>query len=311
MCPPESIHPAVQLELNEYSTDEAVFESLMRFKSGSALPLNVLSGVDPYQFTPSNLPAGMWYIWSGSRPDTESGFWMSTGETSEIHSSLVICLRKTLQFYEGPVSDGQKTNLMMQEYTTNDKCNSKPDSRALYRVFLMDDSSGGSGPPAMADHSQDQPSVANQSPDRLLEDYVLRGDYLELDDLAIPLSRTTSADSSCMTRSITSEDFFDSDALLRELGDDNIDHGSRKVVPQPTTLGSHVKESKPCTGQTSKTNPASKREPRDRCNNRTANEPKTSASSPSSSSSEGSSKGGRKHRTKKRKIMKYLCFLGS
>lgn len=111
------------------------------------------------------------------------------------------------------------------------------DSRALYRVFLMDDSSSGSGPPAMADQSQDQPSVANQSPDRLLEDYVLRGDYLELNDLAIPLSRTTSADSSCMTRSITSEDFFDSEALLRELGDDNIDHDSRKVVPQTATLG--------------------------------------------------------------------------
>lgn len=68
----------------------------------------------------------MWYFWCGLKPDTENGFWRSTGETSEIHSSLVICLRKTLQFYDGPVSDGQKTNLMMQEYTTNDKCNNKP-----------------------------------------------------------------------------------------------------------------------------------------------------------------------------------------
>ncbi|MFS7999016.1 putative transcription factor NAM family [Helianthus anomalus] len=253
MCPPESIPPAV--ELNEYSTDESVFKSLMQIKSGSSLPSNVLSDVDPYQFTPSNLPAGVWYFWSGSKTDTENGFWRSTGETRETRSSLITCWRKTLQFYEGTTSEGQKTNLMMQEYTTNDKCSDQKDPRALYKVFFTD---AGSGSGRLSDSEISvknlddvarRSTVANQSPDRLLGDYVSRGDYLELDDLAIPLSRSTSADSSCMTRSVTSEDLFDSDALLCELGDDNADHDSRgklnlsasaklkEVVVQPTTLG--------------------------------------------------------------------------
>ncbi|KAI7740915.1 hypothetical protein M8C21_033042 [Ambrosia artemisiifolia] len=370
MCPQESIPPAV--ELNECSTDEVVFKSLMQIKSGCSLPSNVRSDVDPYQFTPSNLPAGVWYLWSGSKTDTEYGFWRPTGETCETCSSLITCLRKTHQFYEGTASDGQKTNLMMQEYTTNDKCNIQQDPRALYRVYLIDGSSSGTGsgrlsksevlvkkldtvaglsdvanqfpdqpstvanqssaqPSAVANQSQDQPSavaydsqdqpsaLANQSPDRLLGDYVSSGDYLALDDLAIPLSRTTSADSSCMTRSVTSEDLFDSDALLCELGDDNVDHDSRltlnlsapaklkEVVMQATTLESLDKESKPCTGQTSKTNSSPEREPRDRCNNSTSNEAGTSSSS--SSSSEGSSKEEKKVLTKKRKMMKYLCFL--
>ncbi|KAI3761185.1 hypothetical protein L1987_51596 [Smallanthus sonchifolius] len=356
MCPPESIPSAV--ELNEYSTDETVFEYLMQLKGGCSLPSNVLSDVDPYQFTPSNLPDGTWYFWSGSKTDTENGFWRFTGEDCEILSSLIICLRKTLQFYEGLASDGQKTNLMMQEYTTTDKYSSKLDSRALYRVFLIDGSSSGRGrlsktellvknldgvdqpsamadqyldqPSAMADQSLDQPSaMADQSPDEppavedqsldwFLGDHVLRGDYLELDDLAIPLSRSTSAGSSCMTRSITSEDFFDSYALLCELGDDNVDHDSRiklnlsapanlkEGVMQPTTSGSLDKESKPCTGQTSQTNLTPESEPGDRCNTSTSNEVGTSSSS---SSSEGSSKEERKDRTKKRKMMKYLCFL--
>ncbi|KAJ0640091.1 putative transcription factor NAM family [Helianthus annuus] len=292
MCPPESIPPAV--ELNAYSTDESVFKSLMQIKSGSSLPSNVLSDVDPYQFTPSNLPAGVWYFWSGSKTDTENGFWRSTGETRETCSSLITCSRKTLQFYEGTTSEGQKTNLMMQEYTTNDKCSGQKvctlsfrsnacnivafsflclsliqpaselpvwldnlqDPRALYKVFFTDAAGSGSGRLSDSEISVKnlddvaRPStVANQSPDRLLGDYVSRGDYLELDDLAIPLSRSTSADSSCMTRSVTSEDLFDSDALLCELGDDNADHDSRgklnlsasaklkEVVVQPTTLG--------------------------------------------------------------------------
>ncbi|KAK9054356.1 hypothetical protein SSX86_025434 [Deinandra increscens subsp. villosa] len=338
MCPPESVPCAV--ELGEYSTDEAVFKCLRRLKGGCALPLNVLSDVDPYQFTPSNLRADMWYFWSGLKTDNANGFWRSMGEASEMYSnSLFIGLRNTLQFYEGQASDGQKTNLMMQEYTTTDKYCDKPDPRALYRVFLMDASSSGSGrlsesklmvksldnmagQSAIADQSQDQPlAVANQSPDLLLGDYVSRGDYLELDDLAIPLSRTTSADSSCMTRSVTSEDFFDSDALLCELGDANVDHGSRiklnlsasaklkEVIVPPATLGSFDKESKPCTGQTSKKNPTSESEPGHLCNGNTSNDVDESSSS---SGSEGSSKEERKdrvNRTKKRKMMKYLCFL--
>ncbi|KAI3785539.1 hypothetical protein L1987_44658 [Smallanthus sonchifolius] len=332
MCPPAPIPPAVGLD--EYSTDETIIKFLMQLKGGQSLPLNVLSEVNPYQVTPSNLPAGMWYVWSGSKTDTKNGFWRSTGEACEIYkTSLIIGLRKTLLFHEGPANDGQKTNWIMQEYTTTEKYTSKQDPRALYRVFLVDDSSSGSGHLSNSellvnniDDVVGPSDVANQSSDQLLDDNVLEGDFLELDDLAIPLSRTTSsADSSCMTSSMASEELFDSDALLRELGDDIVDQEMqdssiklnlsapaklKQVVMQPTTLGSidNVKESKPCTGQTSKTNPTLE-------NKSTSNEVDTlppSSSSSSSKSSEGSSKEEKKEhasRTKKRKMMKYLCFL--
>ncbi|KAK1433558.1 hypothetical protein QVD17_10469 [Tagetes erecta] len=121
MCPPSSV-----VELHEYSTDETVIKSLMQIKSGVTLPSNVLTDVDPYQFAPSNLPPGMWYFRSGPKMDTKNGYWRSTGEACEIYdTALVIGLRKTLQFYEGPAHFGQKTNWMMQEFTTTEKYTSK------------------------------------------------------------------------------------------------------------------------------------------------------------------------------------------
>lgn len=53
-------------------------------------------------------------------------------------------------------------------------------------------------------------------------DYALRGDFLELDDLADPQSPfSTSFNSSCPT--LASEELFDSDMLLQELEDKIID----------------------------------------------------------------------------------------
>ncbi|XP_071711182.1 uncharacterized protein [Rutidosis leptorrhynchoides] len=372
MCPPASIPSAI--ELDEYSTDEVVFKLLTQLKSGGcSLPKNVLSDVDPYQFRPSNLPANIWYFCSGTKMDAENGFWRSTGDACVIYSNTMINgLRETLQFYEG---DEQKTNWMMQEYTTTNKCSSKLglDHGALCRVFLVDDDSSGqlskSEPPlAMADISPDpepplamtdrspepplavadrspEPSLAisdrspelplaiadrseaslaipDRSPELPIGDY--DGDFLELDDLAIPLSRTTSsADSSCMTTSMTSDDFFDLDALMREVENDPTDQENqdsriklnlyvpektKEVVVQPATLGSLTKdeESKPSPGQTSKTDPTSQNEARDRWNEGTS---KGVHSSSPSTSSEGSEKRDRVRRTKKPKIMKFLCFL--
>nr|XP_043616733.1 protein NTM1-like 9 [Erigeron canadensis] len=376
MCPPASI-PLADV-LDEYSTDEVVFKSLMQFKSGYSLPLNVLSDVDPYQFPPSNLPDNMWYFCSSSNVDADNGYWRSTGDACEIYSTpVIIGLRKTLQFYKGRAPVGQKTNWMMQEYTTTEKCGSKQDQdpRALYRVFLVDEGSRGTlfkselleenmdgvaepsaksdlapnpdqpsavadrtleSPSAIADRSPELPSamvdrgpdspsgMVNQFLDLPIGEYI--GDFLELDDLAIPLSRSTSsADSSCMTTSMCSEDLFDSDALMRELDDtaDQENQDSRvklnlsipsklkEVVMQPTALESidSIEESKPSTGQTSR-DPTPPNEPEDRWNEGTSNGVNTSAEA--SSSSEGSSNEERKdhaRRTKKRKMMKYLCFL--
>ncbi|KAI3767229.1 hypothetical protein L2E82_17317 [Cichorium intybus] len=274
MCPPaSSIAPVSKLE--EHFTNEAICKFLMQLKNGCSISLEkVLSDVDPYEFSPSNLPPDMWYFWSGAKRALESGFWMSTGEACEIYSTpLVTCFRKTFEFYEGRASHGQKTNWVMQKYTVTDKLISKPDPRALYEVFMVDESSSGrlsksqllekimddvAGPSSMGDDSPDHPT----------------GDFLELDDLAIPLSPSAS----CTT--MTSEEYFDSEALMRELGDDN---GSQQIqeskvnpnisVPAKlkqvvvnkttTTLGSldSDKEHKPRTGQTSKTGPTSINKP--------------------------------------------------
>ncbi|XP_071731472.1 uncharacterized protein [Rutidosis leptorrhynchoides] len=367
MCPPVFIPFAA--ELDEYSTDEAIFELLMQLKSGCSLPKNVVSGVDPYQFRPSNHSANIWYFWSGTKMDAENGFWKSTGAACEIYSnSMIIGWRKTLQFYEGRAPDGQKPKWIMQEYTTTDKCSCKPgqDDGGLYKLFLVDDGSieqpsksellvksidDVAGPSAMAalspdlepllaisDQSPEQPStmanrspeppsdMANRSPELPIGDYF--GDYLELDDLDIPLSRTTSsASSSCITTSMTSDDLFDAHALLRDLADEPVDQGNqdpriklnlavpaklKEVVVQPASLGSLNKydESKRSRGQTSKTDPTAQKEPGDRPDEGTS-KGFNSSSSPSSSS-EGSSKEEKKdrisRRTKKRKMMKYLCF---
>nr|UBT01643.1 NAC transcription factor 39 [Litchi chinensis] len=50
-------------------------------------------------------------------------------------------------------------------------------------------------------------------------DIFARGDYLELDDLNEPISRSSVSDSSCMT--LSSDEYFDSDALLKDLESQN------------------------------------------------------------------------------------------
>ncbi|XP_024969072.1 NAC domain-containing protein 96-like isoform X2 [Cynara cardunculus var. scolymus] len=368
MCPPASV-TAPAIELDNYWTDEVVCKSLVQFKSGCPLPLNVLPDVDPYECMPSNLPENMWYFCSGTKKDAEHGFWMSTGEACEIYSTSVFTgLRKTLQFYEGQAPNGQKTNWMMQEYTTTEKYSNKLDCRALCRVFLaddkrssrrlsesellekrMDDGTGASAmantspdppsamadtspdpPSAMADTSPDQPSGMgnNRSPDWPPEnipdrEYVLMGDYLELDDLAASISHSSSsADSSCMT--MTSEEFFDPVALMRELGDDivhqEVQDSSvklnlsaptklKEVIMDPTTLGfcDDGKECKPSITQASKTDDTPQNEPGDDRKESTSNGINTTAAAAASSSSE--EKKDRGGGTKKRKVMKYLCFL--
>ncbi|CAI9281729.1 unnamed protein product [Lactuca saligna] len=344
MCPPaSSILPAAQL--GDYLTDEGICKFLMMIKNGSSsLPDYILPDVDPFQFSPANYPENMWYFWAGRKRETEFGFWKSKGEACEIYSTPSVSgFRKTLEFYEGKSPDGQKTNWVMQKYTVTEKFISKPDPRALYKVFLVDESISGrlstksqlleknvddvAGPSAMANDSpsgdflelDDLAVPLPRTPDSGdVGDYVPRGgDYLEMDDLATPLSRTTSAtDSSCMT--MTSEEYFDSEALMRELEDDNgvqeiqeskiqlnlsVPSKLKEVVINTTTLGSveSDKDQKPST-----TGPTSQNEPGGTSN-------ATNKSPASSSSSEGSSskeeKKDRVNRTKKRKVMKYLCFL--
>ncbi|XP_052202879.1 NAC domain-containing protein 96-like [Diospyros lotus] len=55
-----------------------------------------------------------------------------------------------------------------------------------------------------------------------VNEYILGGDFLELDDLADPESQSSCSDNtSCL--SLTSDDYFDSQALLKDIGDE--EHG--------------------------------------------------------------------------------------
>ncbi|KAM0011977.1 hypothetical protein Hdeb2414_s0057g00758111 [Helianthus debilis subsp. tardiflorus] len=76
--------------------------------------------------------------------------------------------------------------------------------------------------------------VTRGSPGRFLEnsserDCILRGDYFELNDLTDPGTRSSSSsDTSGLT--MTSEEYFDSMALLQELQDDLIDQEMKDSI---------------------------------------------------------------------------------
>ncbi|KAJ0604285.1 putative transcription factor NAM family [Helianthus annuus] len=242
---------------NEYWTDEAIFMSLRDFKRGKPLPLNVTSDVNPYQYKPSILPADLWYLCSGVKKDAECGLWVQIGDACEMYSnSSILGSRTTLQFYEGRASHGRKTDWVMQEYRITERCdNGTKDHRALCRVFLAGDYK----PPSthciadigvnISDNS-DPNTVINVNSRRHENtsdmDCILCGDYIELNDLIDPGSRSSSsANSSCLT--VTSDEYFDSMALLQELDKDILDQKicvkynlstpakSKEVVIRPVT----------------------------------------------------------------------------
>lgn len=337
MCPPASVPLAA--EIGEYWTDEGIFTSLLNFKSGSPLPSNVTSDVNPYQYRPSDLPADLWYFCSCVKKDAKCGFWVETGDAREmVSNSTILGSRTTLQFNEGQAPHGQKTDWVMQEYRITEKFKDNlKDNRVLCRVFLADESRPLSG------HNVELKTVSNVntkehiSTSELLEkteenntgmssrrshdflenssemDCILRGDYFELNDLIDPgYHSSSSANSSCLT--MTSEEYFDSIALLQELEDDIKDEEmkdsslkfnlstpvkSKEVVICPPTSVSLRKgeECKACDQKTSKVDESTS-------NGVNATE--------SSSDSEGTLKEGKKKevgRMKKRKMMKYLCFM--
>ncbi|KAK1427348.1 hypothetical protein QVD17_16031 [Tagetes erecta] len=308
---------------NDYWTDEAIFMSLYSFKRGKSLPSNVTSDVNPYQYRPSDLPADLWYLWSGIKSDAECGFWKETGEACETFSnSAIIGSRTTLQFYEGRASQGRKTDWVMQEYRITEKCdNNTKDLRALFRVFLADEHKPPSGLCIAANIDVKnsiylaQKTVSTRElvgntmenktglPEPVLEqssemDCILRGDYFELNDLNDPGSRSSSsANSTCL--SMTSDEYFDSMGLLQEIENDikysSADFNlsaplrSTEVIIRPASSASLINE------QDSKSQGQ-----------------ETSTGCKSLSISENTSKEGkmeRVNRVKKRKMMKYLCFL--
>ncbi|CAK9178558.1 unnamed protein product [Ilex paraguariensis] len=267
---------------------------LENFERGYPLPGNVIADANPYQYLPSNLPDGIWYIVSSKdKKETELGFWKGRGDACEIFTnSLITGWRTTLEFFEGLAPHGQRTDWVMQEYEiTRNRlcCNSKlEDSKSLCRVFCTGGpqeihSENGSAAIDGGKHSGSMPSaiskaycstvqaststcqVKNRDDEEVLLavaeslrdpsiftlpelDCILRGDYLELDDLADPESHFSSSDNS-----LQSEEYFNSRALLQDLENEHNQDWQRKdsstkfsvstpvrpneVVMRPATLG--------------------------------------------------------------------------
>ncbi|XP_076916451.1 NAC domain-containing protein 22-like [Bidens hawaiensis] len=219
MCSSSCIpHPAK----NEYWTNEAIFMSLISIKRGKPLPRNVTSDVNPYQYKPSNLPADLWYLWSGVTYEAECGFWQETEAPHEMFSnSRIIGSMTTLQFYEGRAPHSQKTDWLMQQYRTTEKQDGNTkDLRALCRVFLA---------------NTDVKISINLAPKMSSETEmhcILNGDYFELNNLNDPGSRSSSSvNSSCLT--MTSDEYIDSIALLQEIENDIKDSSVKFSLSAP------------------------------------------------------------------------------
>ncbi|KAK9073317.1 hypothetical protein SSX86_007641 [Deinandra increscens subsp. villosa] len=308
---------------NEFWTDEAIFMSLFNFKRGKPLPLNVTSDVNPYEYRPSDLPADLWYLSSGVQKDAQCGFWQETGEPCEMFSnSVIIGLRTTLRFYEGWASHGRRTNWVMREYRITEKCDhDTKDFGALCRVFLADENKPPSGHsiryihdnmdvqistdlgPKMVSTTELVGKTTEKKTGPLLEqssemDCILRGDYFELNDLIDPGSRSSSsANSSCLT--MTSDEYFDSMALLQEIENDIKDSTAKFNLSAP--LKSTEVMIHPATSVILVNDQDSKsaaKESHKQCKSLTI--------------SKNTSKEGEKERVsrmKRRKMMKYVCFL--
>lgn len=140
MCPPAA-SPASNIDL--YYSDKDIFTSLDGIISGSPLPSNVISDVNPYQHKPSNLPNGIWFfISSKMRKDADFGYWRTKGEACRIFSnSSITGWRSTLEFYEGQAPHWHKTDWVMQEYWITRKILSKDfnekENGLLCNVFFV------------------------------------------------------------------------------------------------------------------------------------------------------------------------------
>ncbi|KAL3505267.1 hypothetical protein ACH5RR_035108 [Cinchona calisaya] len=302
MCPPAP-HPPADMALN--GADEQVIMFLDRFRHGNPLPTNVIEDINPYQFNPSNLPGGLWYLVHNTekKETNKYGFWREKEAACEIFTSSSIRGRRTtLEFIEFQDAREQTTNWVMQEYNITEKglCGNdkQKESRVICRVFLSEgrSSSMGTHPnsseaaivwenhiPSVAPVVQSTDSTSKQGSrsvslvndetdrkkllselDNLLKPQrrdiselhdIFDGDYLEMNDLVDPQSRSTSSDNSSCS-SLTLDDCFDAYALLQELKGDNnqglqgkdtnskfnvnASVGLCQVVMQPPTLGSLV-----------------------------------------------------------------------
>ncbi|XP_073276688.1 NAC domain-containing protein JA2L-like [Primulina huaijiensis] len=140
MCPP--VGPSSPAEIGQLLNDEQCFLWLDRYSRGFSLPTNVLADMTPFQYHPSNLPEGIWYLVDANeKKDSVYGFWKDKGEACEIYSnSSIFGWRASLEYFEGQAPYGQRTDWLMHEHKITQKepfYKDKPkESRSLCKVFL-------------------------------------------------------------------------------------------------------------------------------------------------------------------------------
>ncbi|GER30013.1 NAC domain class transcription factor [Striga asiatica] len=142
MCPSAESPPHAELCL--FLTDDQIIPFLNEYTPQSNLPSNVLADWSPYQYPPSNLPEGIWYLVPiDVKKEYVHGFWKANAEDSRIYSNSTITgWRTTLHYFEGQAPDEQRTDWRMHEYWITRKelyDKDKPkESRLLCRVFCND-----------------------------------------------------------------------------------------------------------------------------------------------------------------------------
>ncbi|XP_074370005.1 uncharacterized protein LOC141711457 isoform X2 [Apium graveolens] len=224
-------------------TDEMITLSLEDYNQGKPLPPNLLSDLNPYNYLPSHLPDGIGYFLSSKvKKDTQFGSWKANAEPCEIFTNSVLTgWRTTFEFFEGQSPNEKKTEWVMQEYRITlkglgDGSKAKdygslcrilqsekhiPDQGINMTALTKSNYIGGQGTKSEAQNENGDVDAASLTSAEK-RDCALRGDFLELDDLADQQSPfSTSFNSSCPT--LASEEWFDSDMLLQELEDKRID----------------------------------------------------------------------------------------
>ncbi|XP_039052762.1 NAC domain-containing protein 82-like [Hibiscus syriacus] len=353
--------PPASISFNCSDMDE-LFISLDKLTSGSPLPINVIDYVNPYGHDPQNLPEAVWFLISSKdKIDMESGAWKTKEEACEVFSnSDIIGWRTTLEYFDGQVPHRRKTDWVMEMFNVTMKRlrddNEKKETSYLCRVNLVPsheivdngtgnhftssldlDCNSSTRTPEVNDHDAKETSERLPFPENQGEkvfamdllsrgyvDFFAGGDYLELRDLDNPTSPLSSSENSSAAISISSDECFDSLAILKELEEPIFEQNDSakklnvfaanktdEFLMIPATLGSlvSIEGSNSCSDdesfKTAHMSASCSRDP----NNKVAKRAKVErtdqgpSSSRKPSESRTTTKGGMKN------FRKYLCFM--
>ncbi|KAM7280336.1 hypothetical protein ACFE04_007470 [Oxalis oulophora] len=248
--------------------------------SGSSLPDNVVNDFNPYSSDPKNLPDGFWFFIRSEDKKTvnEHGSWQTNGEACEVFSNdSVIGWMTILDFYQGQLPHQQKTDWIMQDFRITQKRLSQnteaKEADSLCRLFCGTEQISKTrsfSAPLFFPNTDNGNKEGEPSEPQVLElfpvidfpienvneidldppDYVAEDDYLDLQDLEDAALSDSSINTSL---TLSSDEYFDSEALLRDIEAENIRKSTKKndgykfsvsvanqVILSPPITGSRV-----------------------------------------------------------------------